>query len=66
MSRICWTTDVSMVGYVGRGVWAGHRFDITSMDALEEEIKREGHQWRDVSGEIMDAMVAIVKDYYGA
>ncbi|EDR04036.1 uncharacterized protein LACBIDRAFT_330974 [Laccaria bicolor S238N-H82] len=47
LARICWSSDPSRsMAYEGhdltRGVWAGDRFDITTLDRLEEDESTSG------------------------
>ena len=53
VSRICWSscesTALQFTGDVHRGVWAGHRFVIVTMDVFEAMPSAQG--WRDVSVE---------------
>ena len=65
LARICWSSDSSCnMAYKGhaltRGVWAGDRFDITTLDQLEE-----GTGWTDVSKEVDDEMGRIWENEYG-
>lgn len=54
MTRTCWTSDygIAMSSGTGicRGVWAGHRFDITTLSRHNEKTK--GEKWRDVSEDV--------------
>jgi hypothetical protein len=54
MARTCWTSDYGIAMSCGtgicRGVWAGHRFDITTLSRHNEETK--GEKWRDVSEDV--------------
>ena len=54
MSRICWSTSsfTSMSGTanISRGVWAGHRLDITTLARHRDETNEVG--WSDVSDEV--------------
>ncbi|KAG8982926.1 hypothetical protein FRB94_014690 [Tulasnella sp. JGI-2019a] len=65
LSRICWSSDgsVSMCyeGDIHRGVWAGDRFEIVSIDALEGG----ANSWKDVSDEMGKEMAAIWESEYG-
>ncbi|KAJ1954805.1 hypothetical protein GGI12_005711 [Dipsacomyces acuminosporus] len=49
LARICWSTDdsVSManINEIHRGKWAGHRFDITTIDKVDRT-------WKDVGKEL--------------
>ncbi|KFZ19880.1 hypothetical protein V502_03441 [Pseudogymnoascus sp. VKM F-4520 (FW-2644)] len=68
MSRICWSSDPSIsmpyTGEIWRGVWAGHRFDITTVSRHEEGTKNE--KWTDVSKEVAAEVAAIWESEYGA
>ncbi|ELR08551.1 hypothetical protein VC83_04049 [Pseudogymnoascus destructans] len=68
MSRICWSSDPSIsmryTGEIWRGVWAGHRFDITTVSRHEESTKNE--KWTDVSKEVAAEIAAIWESEYGA
>jgi hypothetical protein len=62
LSRIHWSmsSDVGIVNYTGdihRGVWAGHRFDITTIGRHQEEMK--GVEWEDVGEEISTELATI-------
>ena len=37
---------------VHRGIWAGHRLDITTLDRLTERCSRSASQWKDISEEV--------------
>lgn len=67
LSRICWSTSnsVSMADTtnISRGVWAGHRFDITTIKRHESEAK--GIEWRDVSDEVAREITEIWEANYG-
>jgi hypothetical protein len=67
LARICWSSDPSCaMAYDGheltRGVWAGDRFDITTLDQLE---KGTTGVWTDVSKEVDDEMAGIWESEYG-
>jgi hypothetical protein len=69
LARICWSSDPSCaMGYDGheltRGVWAGDRFDITTLDRLEEDVSTPG-VWTDVSKEVDDEMAGIWESELG-
>ncbi|KAI0098950.1 hypothetical protein F4776DRAFT_676583 [Hypoxylon sp. NC0597] len=61
MSRIFWTTSptvkVGEAENIFRGVWAGHRFDITTASRHEEQTKRE--TWSDVGVEVAKEIESI-------
>ena len=68
LSRICWSTDDScaMSYYdedIHRGVWAGDRFDITTIDQIG--VKDGEKQWTDVSDEVAKEMTEIWVGEYG-
>jgi len=65
-ARICWSSDdsISMAyeGELHRGVWAGHRFEITTLDRIQGP--QNGKVWKDVSDEVMKELKAIwVSEY---
>lgn len=67
LARICWSSDPSCsMAYDGheltRGVWAGDRFDITTLDQLE--VGTTG-VWTDVSKEVDDEMAGIWESEFG-
>lgn len=66
-ARICWSPDSSIsMAYDGdlhQGVWAGHRFEITTMDRFRP--LKTGQVWKDVSEEVLEEMVAIWKSEFG-
>jgi hypothetical protein len=67
LARICWSSDPSCsMAYDGheltRGVWAGDRFDITTLDQLEEGTTGV---WTDVSKEVDDEMEGIWESEFG-
>ncbi|KAH9890289.1 hypothetical protein F4778DRAFT_753231 [Xylariomycetidae sp. FL2044] len=50
---------------IAKGVWAGHRFDITTLDRHEQEVEDAKHtnvQWKDIS----DEMGAEIAQLWGA
>ena len=66
LSRICWSSDPSVNmaynGNIHRGVWAGHRFDITTRARHEQDAKEE---WKDVSEEVAREIASIWESEYG-
>ncbi|KAI0096978.1 hypothetical protein GGR51DRAFT_488510 [Nemania sp. FL0031] len=67
LSRVCWSTS-SSVGMkdttnIERGVWAGHRFDITTRSKHETETR--GEDWIDVSDEVKKEIANIWENEYG-
>ncbi|KAA8898368.1 hypothetical protein FN846DRAFT_962595 [Sphaerosporella brunnea] len=57
--RTCWSSMAASCG-IHRGVWAGHRFDITLMDAIEG-----ADGWKDVSESLFEEIQCIWKRKYG-
>ena len=61
LSRICWSTDDSCaMRYkedIHRGVWAGNRFDITTIDQFK--LVDGEKEWKDVSDEVIKEMTEI-------
>ncbi|KAH0551563.1 hypothetical protein GP486_007218 [Trichoglossum hirsutum] len=68
LSRICWSSDPSVStpykGGIHRGVWAGHRFDITTLARHEQGQGKE--LWVDVSEEVAEEIEAIWEAEYGS
>lgn len=65
-SRICWsTTGWSKDRDTHRGVWAGHRFDITTLDRLKQGAM-ECTEWKDVSEEVMNEMEIVFSESLGS
>ncbi|KAI1461826.1 hypothetical protein F4805DRAFT_184154 [Annulohypoxylon moriforme] len=68
LSRICWSSKpilkINSPMNVARGVWAGHRFDITTVPRHEEATK--GEEWVDVSQEVLDEINIIYCRQFGA
>jgi hypothetical protein len=63
LSRICWSSDPSAAMScegIHRGIWAGHKFDITLMEAFEGEVG-----WKDVSESMHDEITGIWQREYG-
>ena len=67
LSRICWSTSdntsMSYDGDIHRGIWAGHRFDITTLARHKDNSK--GNEWKDVSEEVMEEISKIWESKYG-
>ncbi|KAI0968712.1 hypothetical protein F4678DRAFT_464326 [Xylaria arbuscula] len=62
--RTCWSeTDRSEIIVNSRGVWAGHRFDITTLARHEQETR--GERWGDVSDEVALELETIYNGKYG-
>ncbi|KAG6067149.1 hypothetical protein E4U32_004525 [Claviceps aff. humidiphila group G2b] len=62
LSRISWSSDNSTAlndptGRIHRGLWAGHRFDITTMTRHEK--LTAGQNWTDVTEEVVEEVNAI-------
>ncbi|KAL0253378.1 hypothetical protein SLS55_010355 [Diplodia seriata] len=70
LSRICWTSESSRIwldgedGNIKRGVWAGHRFDITTLSRHSRETKSD--DWRDVSEEVAEEIAKIWESEFGS
>jgi hypothetical protein len=83
LSRICWTTwpggglpTKRLPLHLRRGVWAGHRFDITTWRRhvseaqrkntfKDEDEKGEEVEWKDVSDEVRKEMDEFLEMLYG-
>lgn len=67
LSRISWSTSssaaMSYEGNITRGVWAGDRFDIRTIDSIEDPCN--GEHWKDVSEEVAKEIFAIWESEYG-
>ncbi|KAI0381950.1 hypothetical protein F5Y04DRAFT_253656 [Hypomontagnella monticulosa] len=67
LSRICWSTDplgrIENPTNIMRGVWAGHRFDITHLSRHREITK--GEKWADVSNEVVNEIARIWEGEFG-
>lgn len=68
-SRICWSTetDCSMdyTDNIHRGIWAGHRFDITTLHRHKQG-SLEGTEWKDVSEEVANWIEKIWRKEFGS
>lgn len=69
LTRICWSSAPA-VGIedptnICRGVWAGHRFDITTLARHQKETGDEA-DWADVSEEIAKEIATIWRSNFGA
>ncbi|KAJ9311069.1 hypothetical protein DTO271D3_8658 [Paecilomyces variotii] len=64
VSRICWTSDPSVsmknTTRIHRGIWAGYRFDITTLARHEADMKND--TWKDVSEKLKKELDTI---WYG-
>ncbi|KAI5861208.1 hypothetical protein GGS23DRAFT_577579 [Durotheca rogersii] len=69
LSRICWSSDDFLAmdpkisSRIYRGVWAGHRFDITTVTKHRDET--EGEPWSDVSEEVAKEIAEIWESEFG-
>ncbi len=66
LSRICWSTSesCSMTTNLNRGVWAGHRFDITTFDKHRQSCSGQA-EWKDISEEVANEIEKIWYDQFG-
>ncbi|KAJ2998226.1 hypothetical protein NUW58_g392 [Xylaria curta] len=66
-SRICWSTyppdNMKNATNISRGVWAGHRLDITTLSRHEAETCAS--EWSDASDEVCRDIAAIWEAEYG-
>lgn len=80
ISRVCWSSDSSVAmmneGSIHRGVWSGHRIDITTFTRHEQEVVEEQNrendpnakervEWRDVSDEVTEETSRIWESEFG-
>ncbi|KAI9777569.1 MAG: hypothetical protein M1816_004695 [Peltula sp. TS41687] len=69
LSRICWSSSDSTAleyqGKVYQGVWAGHKFDITTLSRHQKSLS-DRIQWRDVSAEVAAEIAQIWEAEYGS
>ncbi|KAG6089610.1 hypothetical protein E4U15_002104 [Claviceps sp. LM218 group G6] len=68
LSRISWSSSDTMglpdpTGRIHRGLWAGHRFDITTMTRHEK--LTAGQNWTDVTEELVEEVTAIWSEASG-
>ncbi|KFZ10050.1 hypothetical protein V501_05354 [Pseudogymnoascus sp. VKM F-4519 (FW-2642)] len=67
VARTLWSSKgTSHLGYrdqIGRGIWAGHRFDIITRSQHDEATK--GEEWKDVSAEVRLEIAGIWESQYG-
>ncbi|OBT78919.1 hypothetical protein VF21_02778 [Pseudogymnoascus sp. 05NY08] len=66
--RTCWSSGDYIrkcFGQIHKGVWAGHRFDITTRGHHDESTKGEKEEWKDVSDEVAEEIAAIWESEYG-
>ena len=68
-SRICWSTETDCsMDYTDnkhRGIWAGHRFDITTLHKHKQG-SLEGTEWKDVSEEVVNWVDKIWRKEFGS
>ncbi|TCD67783.1 hypothetical protein EIP91_011969 [Steccherinum ochraceum] len=66
-ARFCRSSDPSAAmayeGDIHRGVWAGHRFEIVSLDSVRP--LGDGREWKDVSEEVAEEMKALWISEFG-
>jgi hypothetical protein len=63
LSRICWSSDPSNSmtwSGIRRGIWEGHKFNITVMEALDGAVG-----WTDVSDSAYEEIKGIWESRYG-
>ncbi|GFP53144.1 hypothetical protein TASIC1_0002032800 [Trichoderma asperellum] len=69
LSRICWSSSpafgIEDPTNICRGVWAGHRFDITTLARHREKTAGE-NDWVDVSDEVAQEIATIWQSNLGA
>ncbi|KAK9434757.1 F-box domain containing protein [Metarhizium brunneum] len=67
VSRASWSTfsPTAMIDptEIARGVWAGHRFDITTL--TRHNLDPQATEWRDVSEEVAKEIASIWRDNHG-
>lgn len=66
-ARAMWTSSrmpyLQYGAQIGRGVWAGHRFDITTRSRHDDATT--GEEWRDVRDEIASDIAGIWESEFG-
>ncbi|CZR64354.1 uncharacterized protein PAC_14252 [Phialocephala subalpina] len=69
LSRICWSStailDIRYRGPINRGVWAGHSFDITTLDRHKEKATVAKEEWKDISEEVSKEVAEIWASEWG-
>ncbi|KAK1254133.1 hypothetical protein MKX08_008128 [Trichoderma sp. CBMAI-0020] len=68
LSRISWTSaalGIEDPANIGRGIWAGHCFDITTLARHERKTSNDA-EWTDVSDEVVTEIDIIWESYFGA
>ena len=67
--RVCWSTEtdgsMDYTNNIHRGLWAGHRFDITTLDRHKQD-SLERTEWKDVSEEIANEVERIWRKEFGS
>jgi hypothetical protein len=65
LMRICWSaessTGITGGGYLARGEWAGHEFDIVEVDML----KNPNGEWEDVTEGTRDEFNTLCSNHFG-
>lgn len=68
-SRICWSGDadyaMDCTDNIYRGVWAGHCFDITTLERHKQS-SLEGMEWKDISEEVANSVDRIWRNHFGS
>ncbi|KAK1252579.1 hypothetical protein MKX08_003766 [Trichoderma sp. CBMAI-0020] len=69
LTRICWSSapavGIADPTNICRGVWAGHRFDITTLTRHQRDAG-DGDDWVDVSDEVAGEIATIWRGNFGA
>lgn len=69
LSRICWSRDdhtgMAYQGKIRQGVWAGHKFDITTIGRHQKDQPGES-EWKDVSVEVAAEIGRIWEAEFGS
>ncbi|KDQ11612.1 hypothetical protein BOTBODRAFT_177216 [Botryobasidium botryosum FD-172 SS1] len=65
LTRICWTSHPSLPKdiWLYQGAWAGDRFEITNMDAVNARMKR-GEAWKDDSADVLEHIRVVLRGVY--
>ena len=58
LCRICWNTGCASEGF-GRGVWAGHRFEICTE---KQHVTHSDDRWNDVTNELVSELSVAFKE----
>jgi len=68
-SRTCWSMEIgcsmNYTDNIHRGVWAGHHFDITTLDRHKQG-SLKGTEWKDVSEEVAYVVERIWRKEFGS